>query len=102
MLKLELPCAVRCALDMSGEQLLAHWEVPAEAAQLPETGWLFRIEEEHADDCEVVPGRLPEETEAQSTARADLPRGEIQFGTWWDAVKPAQMQTLTLNRLRSD
>ena len=63
-------CSIlRCAFDMSGEELLADWEVLEEAAQFPETGGLFRI------DWQLVPGRLigsvlPEETEALSTARA--------------------------------
>ena len=59
-------CSIlRCAFDMSGEELLADWEVLEEAAQFPETGGLFRI------DWQLVPGSvLQEETEALSTARA--------------------------------
>ena len=65
----ELPCVLRCAPDISGEELVADWEVPEEAAQFPETGGFFRI------DWQLVPGRLigsvlQEETEALSTARA--------------------------------
>ena len=64
MLKLELPCVLRCALDMSGEELLAHWEVPAEAAQLPETSGLS-----HAGPC--GPSATMEESRAAGSAEGN-------------------------------